>query len=77
MSAGAAVASAQLQVGTLLARIPRCTSRIAAARSMLPPGDDGGADRMIETADAARPRADAQIGAEGEREKAAHQFGAR
>ena len=32
---------------------------------------------MIEAADAARPRADAQIGAEGERQKAARQLGAR
>ena len=32
-------------------------------------GDHGGADGMIEAADAARRRADAQIGAEGERQK--------
>src|SRR5476649_2769697 len=38
-------------------------------------GDDARADRVIETADAARARADAQIGAEGEREKSALQLG--
>ena len=48
---------------------------IAAVRSTLPPPITRDADRMIEAADAARPRADAQVGAEGEREKAARQFG--
>ena len=48
---------------------------MAAARSMLPPAITCGADRMIEAADAARPRADAQVGAEGERHKSALQFG--
>ena len=38
-------------------------------------GNHGGADRMIEAADAARTRADAQIGTEAEREKSAHEFG--
>ena len=38
-------------------------------------GDDGDADRMIEAADAAWASADAQIGAEGEREESALQLG--
>ena len=64
---------AQVQVGDLL-RIfvedaSHCRRTIDAAA-----GNDGGADRMIEAADAARRCADAQVGAEAERKKSAHDF---
>src|SRR5450759_1186884 len=69
-----ALRDAQVQVGDLLRvfidyTLHRRRAIDAAA------GDHGGADRMIEAADAAWHCADAQIGTECEREKSAHEFG--